>query len=419
MKEKLKLLSKQIGIVLPLLIICAYSSSTDALAPILRKMSEAFPEASLTLVQMTLTLPSAVSIPIQLLTVPLSQFMTKKQMMIVALGFICIGGLIPLLLHGTIMYVVISSVLIGIGQGFFMPSANAIIGEAFDGNTRGAFLGIKSGVSGFMRSGLTLLVGFLGAVLWYKAYFIFVIMIPFIALFIWKMPNGQKGKAIVGKGVGLSGVKAIITPSFLVISIIAFLATSSQMAYLTNIAGYIADRNFGGAVTAGTATAFNTMARLIVGVCLGFLLHVFKKYTLPMGYCCNAIGYLVIISSSSILGVQIGGIIFGLGLGVQMAAGIYYITETVGKDSLSAALGLYMPFVSLAVSISPMIINGLSKILFGATTATNNFKIGLIGYIFITVAMTLFEAVFCKNSTIGKISGLETAPANKEEKKED
>lgn len=407
MKEKLKLLANHISIVIPLLLISAYSSSTDAIAPILRSMEEAFPAASLTLVQMTVTLPSAVSIPVQLLTVPLSQFMTKKQMMIVAISLVCIGGLIPLVFHSSIIFVVISSVIIGIGQGFFMPTSNALIAELFDGNTRGAFLGIKNGVSGFLRSILTLLVGFLGAAVWYKAYFIFIIMIPFIALFIWKTPNGEKGAKIAGKGVGLSGLKGVLTPAFIVIIFFSFCATFSQMAYLTNISGFIADKGLGDAAAAGTATAFNTMARFIVGIALGFILRVFKKFTLPFGYLLNATGYFIILNASGMMAVQVGGIIFGFGLGIQMSAGMYYMTETVNKDMLTQAFGLYMPFVSLAVSVAPVIINSLSKLFFGATTSMNNFKVGFVGYAFAAVGMALYEMIFCKNSMIGKVSGLE------------
>ena len=106
-------------------------------------------------------------------------------------------------------FFVLSFVLDGIGQGFFMPTSNAIIGELFDGNTRGAFMGVKNGVSAFMRSGLTLLAGFLGVAYWYKAYYIFVIMIPLIALFMWKTPSGEVGEKVVGKGAGESIGKGV------------------------------------------------------------------------------------------------------------------------------------------------------------------------------------------------------------------
>ncbi len=406
-KGRYSALAGAIKIVIPLLLISCYSNSMDALAPVLRNMQVAFPEASLTLVQMTITLPSAVSVPVQLLTIPLSQFMTKKDMMVTAILLICVGGLIPLAFHGSIIFVVISSVVIGIGQGFFMPSANAIIAELFDGNARGEFMGIRTGVSGFMRSLLTLAAGFFGALYWYRSYFIFLIMIPFIVLFIVATPQGEKGAKLVGKGVGLSGLKGIFTPGFIVITIISYFATTNQMAFLTNIAGYIADRNFGGAVTAGTATASNTMARLFCGIFFGFLLKAFKKYLLPIGYAMNAVGYFLILQANGIVGVQVGGILFGIGLGIQMAGGTYYLSEEVEKQYMGQAMGLYMPIISLAVSTSPIIINFLSKNVLGGTTATNNFRVGFYGYAFTAVALFIYEVVFCKNSMIGKVSGLE------------
>ncbi len=415
---KYKALLSAIKIVIPLLLISCYSNSMDALAPVLRNMQEAFPSASLTLVQMTITLPSAVSVPIQLLTIPLSQFMSKKDMMVIAILFICVGGLIPLVFHSSIIYVVISSVIIGIGQGFFMPASNAIIAELFDGNARGELMGIRTGVSGFMRSLLLLASGFFGALYWYRSYLIFVIMIPFIILFIIATPQGPKGAKLVGKGVGLSGFKGMLTGGFIFITIISFFATVNQMAFLTNIAGYIADRNFGGAVTAGTATASNTMARLFCGIFFGFLLKVFKKYLLPIGYAMNAVGYLIILKANGIVGVQIGGILFGIGLGIQMAGGTYYLSEEVEKRYMGQAMGLYMPVISFAVSVSPVIINFLSGTVLGGTTATNNFRVGFYGYMLVAIALFIYEIVFCKNSMIGKISGLEGEAEKPAETKE-
>ncbi len=410
MKEgKFKTFFSKIQVVIPLLLVGAYASSVDALAPILRNIQVAFPDASLTLVQMTLTLPSAVSIPVQLCTVFLAQYMTKKQMLSTGLILICVGGLIPFFFHSSIIFLVISSCVIGIGQGFYMPNQGALVGELFDGNFRGTVVGIQGGISAFMRSLLTIACGFFGVLIWSRAYIIFFFLIPLIALFIWRIPKGVKGAKIVGKGSGgVSGIKNVLTVPWIVLTILCTCATFSQMAYLINIAGFIADKNLGGAVTAGVATSFNVMARFIIGLSLGILLKGFKRFTLPFGYALNAAGYFVIINANSLLGIQIGGIMFGFGLGIQMAAGTYYMTETVKKEYLSQAFGLYMPFISFAVSVAPAVINTLSKTVFGATTASNNFKIGFMGYCFTASLMFLYQLIFCKDSMIGKISGLES-----------
>ena len=418
-KSKLKVILSKFNIVLPLLVVQAYGSSADVLAPILRNMQNAFPEASMTLVQMTLTLPSAVSIPVQLLTVLLAQKFTKKDMMSIALLLICAGGLVPLFFHSSIIFVVISSVIIGIGQGFFTPSINALASDMFDGNIRATFLGIKGGTTAFLRTLLTIAVGFFGVAVWSRAYMIFVILIPLIVWFWVVTPKGEKSAPLVGRGVGLSGVKGIITPAFIIITILCSFASCCQMAYNTNISGFIADRNFGDSVTAATASAFFTMSKLIVGFLLGFILKGLKKYTLPFGYALCALGYLTISRAAGITGVRVGGILYGVGLGIQMSGGLYYITETVEKKYLSQMMGIYFPCISFLISISPIIINAMAKLLYGASNATNNFKAGCIGYAVDAVVLALYQLIFCKNSMIGKISGLEEAksePATEENK---
>lgn len=409
-RSKLRILMSKFKIVLPLLIVQAYGSSADVLAPILNNMQVAFPEASMTLVQMTLTLPSAVSIPVQLLTVLLAQKMTKKDMMSLALFLICGGGLIPLFLHGNIIWVVISSVVIGIGQGFFTPAINALASDMFDGNVRAAFLGIKGGTTAFLRTLMTVAVGFFGVAVWSRAYLIFVFLIPFIALFMYVTPKGEKSAKIVGKGIGLSGFKQVITPAFIIITLLCSFASCCQMAYTTNISGFIAEQNMGNSVTAGAASAFFTMSKFIVGLCLGFLMRAFKRFTLPLGYALCAGGYLIISLATGLTGVQIGGIIFGVGLGVQTSGGLYYVTETVDKKYLSQMMGIYFPAISLLISISPLVINSIAKLVYGSVSATNNFKAGCLGYAAVALLMFLYQLFFCKDSMIGKISGLEEAP---------
>ncbi|MBR6208073.1 MAG: MFS transporter [Oscillospiraceae bacterium] len=401
-----KILPK-LGMFIPLLVVSAYSSSADFLGPILRNMQNAFPDASLTLVQMTLTLPSAVSIPSQLLTVYLAQKMTKKQLVGLALLFICIGGLIPAILHHNIIFVVISSFILGIGQGFFIPSFNAILSELFDGNTRATFLGIKGGISSLLKALMNIIVGFLGAAIWSRAYLVFVILIPLILWFWLVTPKGEVGAPLVGKGVGLKGIRGVITPAFVIVTILCSCASCCQMAYNTNIAGFIADRNLGGSVTAGAASAFFTMAKLVVGFTLGLLLRAFKRFTLPIGYGLCALGYFIISRATGLAGVQLGGIVYGLGLGIQMSGGLYYITETVDKKYLGQMMGLYFPAISFLISMSPVIINGISKGVFGEVNATNNFMAGCLGYATVALLMFLYQLFFCKNSMIGKLSGLE------------
>ena len=408
--SKIKIILSKFNIVLPLLIVQAYGSSADVLAPILNNMQQAFPEASLTLVQLTLTIPSAVSIPVQLLTVFLAQYLTKKNMMSLALFLICGGGLIPLFLHGSIIWVLLSSIIIGIGQGLFTPSINALASDMFDGNIRATFLGIKGGTTSFLRTLMTIGVGFFGVAVWSRAYLIFVILIPFIIYFMIVTPKGEKSAKVIGKGVGLSGIKGIITPAFIIVTLIGSFASCRQMAYTTNISGFIAESSMGNAVTAGAASAFFTMSKFFVGLFLGFLLRCFKRYTLPVGYALCALGYLTISMASGLTAVQVGGIIYGIGLGIQTSGGLYYITETVDKKYLSQMMGIYFPCVSFMVSVSPIVINTMAKLFYGNSTATTNFMAGCIGYAAVALIMFLYQFFFCKNSMIGKISGLEEMP---------
>lgn len=72
-----------------------------------------------------------------------------------------IGGLLPLFIHGSIYSLVISSALIGIGQGLLINVASAVVGENFTGTASGVAMGLKQAAPSVGIAILTVATGFL------------------------------------------------------------------------------------------------------------------------------------------------------------------------------------------------------------------------------------------------------------------
>ena len=124
---------KQINwkIMIPIMLFVTFQSAFTAFSSVLASIAEQFPHASATTIQMVLTLPSTMSIPVSLCAGLLASYFTKKQMIEFSLVVEFIGGMIPLVNHTSLGMLILSSCLIGLGQGIMITMASAIVGENF------------------------------------------------------------------------------------------------------------------------------------------------------------------------------------------------------------------------------------------------------------------------------------------------
>jgi MFS family permease len=384
-------------IMIPVMLFAIFQSAFMAFSSVLADIVKVFPDASPTLVQMILTVPSLMTIPVSILVGLLASYITKKNLVLFSLACELIGGMLPLVAHKSVGALIASSAFIGIGQGFLISIPTAILAEHFDGNTRGWSMGIKQAASSVGIAGLTVLTGFLAASVWYNAYFVYLIVFPIILLVIFLLPKGHKDVKLVGKGVGLQGIKRVFTPSMIYTNILLFFLGTFNFAFYTNIGMSITSKGLGDASAIGLATAWNSILTIVIGLGFGLILRLFKKFTLAACMAITAIAYFVLGGASSLSVIVIGGILYGVGAGIQMPGSVYYITESVDSEASTLAIGISMVMVSLGITLSPVIVNAFASKIDG----TSGLLVAAIAYIVLFVIEVVREILFNKKSKIG------------------
>lgn len=136
-------LKRNFLILLPILIIAMFQSAFNQFSSILAKLASVFPDVPTTAIQMVLSIPSLVSIPVSLTVGILATYILKKRLIQFGLAMMFIGGMMPIIFHYSIVSAYLCSICIGIAQGFLMSLAAALIAEHFDGHDRATAYGIK------------------------------------------------------------------------------------------------------------------------------------------------------------------------------------------------------------------------------------------------------------------------------------
>jgi MFS family permease len=388
-------------IMIPVMLFAVFNTAFNSFSSVLSDISARFPEVSATTIQMIITFPSMMGIPVSLLAGILASYVTKKRLVIFALTSQFIGGILPVFSHDSIYMVFLSCAFIGIGQGFMISCSSAILAENFDGTTRGTAMGLQQVATSLGIMGLTILTGRLSTIAWYRAYYVYLITLPIIVLVLIFLPKGKTDDKLVGKGVGFSGLKAIFNPGTIYYFILFFFLAACQFAFYTNIGMSVTTKGLGNASAIGIATAWNPLATVAIGFLYGFILRIFKKYTLMTAMIVLSAAFIILTWAPSLSVIAFGGIIFGVGAGLQQASALFYVTEAAPKTSTALTISIALMMISLGVTLSPVVVNGITRIIGREVDGTSGLTIGAFGYGIMFLAEFAREKFFNKDSSIG------------------
>lgn len=345
-----------------------YDSVFSAFSSVLAMLWEMYPDVPRAGIQMILAVPSLASIPTTLLAGILTSFVHKKTIAEIALAFLLVGGLAPAAIaepHIGLLFA--SSALIGIGQGLLHPLASMLVCQYWESKSeRSRVLGFKQAINYLGAAAVSHLVGFLALIQWNFAYLIYIGVIPVLIITATHLPKGQLEERLIKRRHLSSGVRKLFTPALAYACFIFCAVSLFNFAFQSNIAMLINEKGFGNVVDTAVITAILQIASFAVGVFYGQIVKLFRRYVLLPGLALLTVGFLMVALAPDMLAVLVGGTIFGIGAGIQYVTTLYSTSKSVDQNVVSMALSLVLALTSLGFSISPLVIEGVKDLLFGA-----------------------------------------------------
>ena len=166
-------------------------------------------------------------------------------------------------------------------------------------------MGFRQAATSIGIAGLTILTGFLCELAWWKAYFVYLLVIPILILTRPHAAEGRPGQETGGeKGLGLAGLKRVFTPGMVYWSVLSFFLGCFSFAYYLNVGMSITAKGLGGASVIGLATAWGSLLTIVIAVGFGVVLKAFGKFTMAVGLLLFAVSYFIIFGASSLLMVD-------------------------------------------------------------------------------------------------------------------
>lgn len=341
-------------------------------SPVMEEIADYYRGIDLSLVQMLITIPAFVSVFASIVIGGLVTRISKKKIILFACGLAGVVGLIPLI-SGSFYLLFICRALYGVSIGVLAALNTAVVAEFFDGSARVRAMGIQGASIGAGLLIINMVSGILGGSGFKYTYYInllgFLAMVV-VAIFLPDTGMDQRKKK----------EKIRLNSDVAEICLFAFLAYIFLVTYSTNIAMHISGGGAGDSAVSGVMTGIYSVAQIFIGLVLGSITKVAKKYVLAIsmfGFCIGAV-ILVLFPNNYVMLIT-ASLLCGFAQGIYVPSAFVEISNSVPPIAVALASSAYNAAGCFGQTLSPYILNTGAKMMFGKMTTTGVFILAALG----------------------------------------
>ncbi|WP_286946427.1 MFS transporter [Acetobacterium sp. UBA5834] len=369
--------------------------TTSMTTPALAEIAKAFPDAAPETIKLLSTIPSLMMVFFALISGKLTQYISIKKIISIAMVLIFIGG-IPSAFIGNLQFMIFMRFVFGAGYGLVFPMASAVITDLYSGQQANKLMGFKSAVGAAAGMVFQMMGGMLAAYNWRFSFLGFLLVIP-IALIIWfKLPDTGVKKP---EKVDDSAIKEKkVTTMTYILAVACGLVNMVQFSFMTNVAMVMKADGIGNATQSATVLSIFTASAFVVGLLYGNIAKRLKQYSASFGILCVGLSFVILLSANSLTLLILGAIIFGIGFGIFNPAIVMAVAASATSSKYAAvAISIYVSGTGIGQFLSPYALKFLRET-FNLTSARADWQIAALTLILGSIISMVLVAIKIKNS---------------------
>lgn len=364
-----------------------------AVSPILDDIDKLFPKAGELEVSMLESLPSLMIIPFMLLAGRWSVKRNKIRMLVIGTSIFLLSG-IGCMLSRTLLELIITSTILGIGAGIIIPLSTGFIVDYFTGDRRVRQLGISSAVNNLTLVLATTAVGYLADIEWHLAFAVY--LLPAITLLL--IPALSHSRPEPEPSNGAQNRQTSLNKRMIAGLMLFYFAITYLSLIVTFNTSYLTEQSGMPSTDAGIIISLFFLAIMAPGFILDSIVRWLGKGVNLWSLIVMGIGLLIMSTPHpSFVRLSFGAILVGLGYGVMQPI-IYDKAATNAPPHLATlALSLVMVVNYLAILVAPFIIEIIDKLFH---TSSHEFAYLVNGVLSLVIALITL-ATFRHNRVLG------------------
>lgn len=284
-----------------------------------------------------------------------------KNLTLLAILLVTIGGLLPLAFHTNFAFLVFCSCLVGLGQGACTNLTQVLISQILPKKERESTMGLSTTFINI--GGVVFIMG--GGQLasmssWVNNYWIYLFSLLILLVVLVLLPFRPKVLE-QNQADGLS-TKIVLNKYVFYNALWAFLTMLLNNVLNNNISLFVVHEHLGATTQAAFTSTISLIGGMLCGLVVGLIGKRFKYSSIALSFFIYGLAYLLIGVFHSLLIVFVGSFLVGAAMSIAMGQFPYLISISVADNSVSMALGIYVAIYSVGGVISPFVINPLTSL---------------------------------------------------------
>lgn len=381
------------AVLVPIMMLIAFQQGFSQFGVILDNLQVYFPDASQTTVQMVVAVTSITAIPVSLLSGLLATFFTRKKIAIVALFIMLFGGVLPVFLHDDIMWVFLSSALIGVSQGLIISTSTGMCAENFVGSDRDFAIGMKQVTDCIGNAIIAVAIGQLAMLGWFYSYVVYLLVIPIIIFVVKFLPERPPDKKLYSKDHGFEGLKFVKNPQFIYMLFFMMICGFANFGLYFNGAMIAVEKGLGDTTFISIVFSASNIISLVFGLLYMPIAKLLGRNVFAVSLLLVSVGYFVFYVSDSIPVFIAAGLIWGMACSLIQSSSLVFLANSLPPGSYGMGLAIGNAMINVGISLSPIVANTLRTVLFGTTSATDSIMVFGLGCLVAAVVELLRQRI--------------------------
>lgn len=374
--------------VLTVLTASFFNTITSIINPAIASLAAAYPNESLSTIQLVSTIPMLAAIPTSFIA---GKFINKvgiKQSLIILYAITIISGIIPAFSTTSYMPVLACRVVFGLVSGIVVPLNAMMVTAYIEPSRQPAMFGYKQGVGNVIGIAYASLAGIIAVRNVFNIWWLHLILcVPlFLAFFLPKtsQPELAQGKSEVEKS---NSKGRISTGAWVIIVVMGLFSIFSYPAFLY-LSSLIEANGMGDASVSGFISTASTIGGIIGSMFFGKFYKAAKNRVIPLFMLLLVVNYLLFAFTSSTAIYFIANLIGGIGYFGMFVALNTGLSKNTSENSFGTAVGVMSVVKSVAMFACPYVMNFVAQI--AGQTANFAFLFVVCGVVFAVLTVILF-----------------------------
>ena len=168
--------------------------SASVVGAAIAAIAKSFPKEPISKVQMLSTIPQLGQVIATLIFTWLTYIMTRKNISLVAILFVIVGGLIPAFYNSNLNIILACMIAIGFGTGLISNVGPVLLQEHFEGEARATVMGWSVGVNSVGMMAFTAIGSALGSTDWRNLFWIYAVGVVILLVTYFMVPQDTRLK---------------------------------------------------------------------------------------------------------------------------------------------------------------------------------------------------------------------------------